>query len=150
MRMSEHVADIVWKRTSEGFAYEDYNRRHLWRFDAGVETHASAAPAYRGDEDCVDPEEAFVAAISSCHLLTFLAICARKRLVVDSYEDRAVGHMEKNAEGRLAVTRIDLHPRIKFAAGTAVDAAALAKLHEDSHAQCFIANSVKTEIAVRS
>ncbi|MEQ1932213.1 MAG: OsmC family protein [Parvularculaceae bacterium] len=146
--MSEHVASIIWKRTSAGFAYEEYNRHHVWSFDAGVDVPAAAAPAYRGDPDCVDPEEAFVAAISSCHLLTFLAICAKRRIVVDSYEDRAVGHMEKNEAGRLAVTRVELHPRIKFGPGVALDAAALEKLHHESHEQCFIANSVKTEIVV--
>jgi len=146
--MSEHIAEIVWKRTSESFAYDHYNRAHLWRFDGGVETPASAAPAYKGEPERVDPEEAFVAALSSCHMLTFLAIAAKKRLVVDAYEDRAVGHMEKNAEGRLAITRVDLHPHITFAPGTEVDAAMLKKMHHDSHEQCFIANSVKTMVIV--
>ena len=148
--MSEHIAYIIWRRTSAGFAYEDYNRRHLWRFDAGLDVAASAAPGFRGDADAVDPEEAFVASVSSCHMLTFLAICARKRLVVDTYEDRAVGHMEKNEAGRLAVTRVDLHPRITFGPGVALDAAAIERLHHDSHEQCFIANSVKTEIVVHA
>lgn len=147
--MSEHVAYVIWRRTSAGFAYEDYNRRHLWRFDAGVDVPAAAAPAYRGEPDCVDPEEALVASISSCHMLTFLAICARKRIVVDSYEDRAVGHMEKNANGKLAVTRVDLRPKIVFGPGVTVDAATLEDLHHRSHEECFIANSVKTEIVVR-
>jgi len=147
--MSEHVAETSWRRISAGFGYEEYNRKHIWRFDAGVEITGSAAPAYRGDPDGVDPEEAFVAALSSCHMLTFLAICARKRIVVDSYEDRAVGHMEKNAAGKLAIARVDLHPRIKFG-GPAPDAAALEKLHHESHEHCFIANSVKTEIVVHA
>ncbi|MEE2690541.1 MAG: OsmC family protein [Pseudomonadota bacterium] len=146
--MSEHIAEIVWKRTSESFAYDHYNRAHLWRFDGGVETPASASPAYKGEPERVDPEEAFVASLSSCHMLTFLAIAAKKRLVVDAYEDRAVGHMEKNAEGRLAITRVDLHPHITFASGTEVDAATLKKMHHDSHEQCFIANSVKTMVIV--
>ena len=146
--MSVHVANIVWKRTSEGFGYDEYNRRHSWGFDAGVTVPAAASPEYRGEPDCVDPEEAFVAAISSCHMLTFLAIAARKRLVVDAYEDRAIGRMEKNAEGRIAVTRVDLHPKITFAPCVSVDAAALEKMHHDSHEHCFIANSVKTEIVV--
>lgn len=146
--MSEHVAEIIWKRTSESFAYEDYNRAHLWRFDAGFDVKAAAAPAYRGEADRVDPEEAFVASLSSCHMLTFLAIAAKKRFVIDAYEDRAVGHMEKNEAGRLAITRVDLHPRIKFAPGTEVDRATLDKMHHDAHEHCFIANSVKTEIAV--
>ncbi|WP_428407798.1 OsmC family protein [Hyphococcus sp.] len=148
--MSEHVADISWKRETESFAYEDYDRTHVWRFDNGVEVKAAAAPAYLGDPACVDPEEAFVASVSSCHMLTFLAIAARKRLTVDSYEDHAVGHMEKNTDGRLAITRVDLHPKIVFAPGVDVDAAALEKMHHSAHENCFIANSVKTEIVVNS
>jgi len=146
--MSEHVAEIVWKRETESFAYKDYNRDHHWRFDGGVEVNAAAAPDYLGDPACVDPEEAFVASLSSCHMLTFLAIAAKKKLVVDSYEDRAVGYMEKNDAGRLAVTRVDLRPRVSFAQGAAVDDATLAKMHHDAHENCFIANSVTTEITV--
>lgn len=146
--MSEHVAEVVWKRTTESFAYENYNRAHVWRFDSGVEVAASAAPAYRGEPDRVDPEEAFVAALSSCHMLTFLAIAARKRLPVLSYEDRAVGRMEKNSQGRLAVTSVDLHPKIVFEHGVEVDAATLKKMHHDAHEQCFVANSVKTIVIV--
>ncbi|NWG70579.1 MAG: OsmC family protein [Parvularculaceae bacterium] len=146
--MSEHVAEISWRRMSPGFSYEEYNRRHVWRFDAGVAVPAAAAPAYRGEPDCVDPEEALVAAIASCHMLTFLAICAKKRIVVDSYEDRAVGRMEQNEAGKLAITRVDLRPKITFGRGAVVEAAALAQLHRRAHEECFIANSVKTEIVV--
>ncbi|TBR21832.1 OsmC family peroxiredoxin, partial [bacterium] len=103
--MSEHRVTVSWKRASEGFKYEEYNREHAWAFDAGIQVRASAAPDFRGKPDCVDPEEALIAALSSCHMLTFLAIASRKRLVVDSYEDAAVGILEKNAAGRLAVTR---------------------------------------------
>jgi organic hydroperoxide reductase OsmC/OhrA len=148
--MTEHIAGISWKRTTPGFAYDEYNRRHSWAFDGGVTVPGAASPAFRGERDCVDPEEALVAAISSCHLLTFLAICARKRLIVDAYEDRAVGVMTKNAAGKLWVSRVDLHPKVMFAPGTAVDAAGLEKLHHASHVECFIANSVKTEIVVNS
>ena len=146
--MSQHIADIRWKRETESFAYEDYDRTHIWRFDNGVEVTATAAPAYLGSPSCVDPEEAFVASISSCHMLTFLAIAARKRLTVDSYEDHAVGHMQKNAEGRVAVTRVDLNPKVVFAPGVDVDAAALEKMHHSARENCFIANSVKTDIVV--
>ena len=86
--MSQHIAEIDWRRETEGFGYKDYNRGHLWRFDAGIEVPASAAPSFLGDESRVDPEEAFVASIASCHMLTFLAIAARKRLTVDRYSDR--------------------------------------------------------------
>jgi organic hydroperoxide reductase OsmC/OhrA len=148
--MSEHEARILWRRTTESFAYDDYNRRHVWRFDGGVETPGSAAPGYRGDPDCVDPEEAFVAALSSCHMLTFLAIAAKKKLTVDAYEDHAVGRMEKNAKGRLAITHVELRPRVTFAPGVSVDAETLEKLHHDAHEHCFIANSVTTEVVVHA
>lgn len=144
--MSEHLATISWKRETENFDYKDYDRTHIWRFDNGAEVRAASAPAFLGDPACVDPEEAFVASVASCHMLTFLAIASRKRLTVDSYEDNAVGHMEKNEDGRLAIMRVELHPKIVFA--EEVDAETLAELHHTSHEQCFIANSVKTEITV--
>jgi organic hydroperoxide reductase OsmC/OhrA len=148
--MSEHVAEIEWKRQTESFAYDHYNRSHDWRFDGGVVVPGSAAPGYKGEPDRVDPEEAFVAALSSCHMLTFLAIAAKKKLTVDAYEDRAVGRMEKNANGKLAVTSVDLHPKVTFAPGVEVDAATLKKLHHDAHENCFIAQSVKTLVIVHS
>ena len=146
--MSEHIAEIVWKRETESFAYDDYNRTHRWRFDNGADVEAAAAPAYLGDPSCVDPEEAFTASISSCHLLTFLAIAARRRLTVDFYEDKAVGYLEKNTAGRLAMTRVELFPKVVFAANVAIDRMKLEKLHHEAHEHCFIANSVTTEITV--
>jgi organic hydroperoxide reductase OsmC/OhrA len=146
--MSEHRASIRWQRASPGFSYEEYNREHDWAFDGGATVHASAAPAFRGRAEGVDPEEALVASIASCHMLTFLAIAARRRLVVDDYVDEAVGHMEKNERGKLAVTRVELHPRIRFGDGAAPSAEELAKLHALSHEECFIANSVRTHITI--
>lgn len=145
--VSEHKATVSWQRETADFSYESYDRNHTWHFEGGCEVAASAAPDFLGSDDRVDPEEAFVAAISSCHMLTFLAIAARRRLVVDRYLDRAVGTMEKNEAGRLAVTRVVLRPEIEFA-GAPPGAEQIAKLHELSHRECFIANSVRTEIAV--
>lgn len=145
--MSEHVAEIRWVRQSQGFAYKEYNREHSWVFEGGVEVSASAAPTYLGKPEFVDPEEAYVASLSSCHMLTFLAIASRKRWVVDEYSDRAVGVMEKNSEGRLAVTRVTLHPEITFAGEPPSDAEVEAA-HHLSHEECFIANSVLTEVSV--
>ncbi|WP_425410947.1 OsmC family protein [Hyphococcus sp.] len=147
--MSDHLAGISWRRETESFAYQEYNRTHVWRFDNGAEVKAAAAPAYLGDPACIDPEEAFVASVASCHMLTFLAIAARKRLTVDAYDDNAIGHMEKDENGRLAITRIELHPVITFAKSVDVDAETLGKIHHLSHQECFIANSIKTEILVR-
>lgn len=146
--MSEYRATIRWERDSPGFTYETYNRSHVWAFDGGVEVAASAAPAYRGDGVRVDPEEAFVAALSSCHMLTFLALAAKKRFVVDRYTDAAVGIMERNASGKLAITRVTLSPRIEFGGEARPSSAELARLHEQAHDQCFIASSVLTSVTV--
>lgn len=147
--MSEHRASVHWRRTSADFTYDTYNRAHAVTFkDGAIVLNGSAAPAFRGDADRVDPEEAFVASLSACHMLTFLAICARRRLTLDAYEDDAVGIMEKGANGKLWVSRVTLRPRIKFAGGTSPDAATIAEIHRLSHGECFIANSVKTDVTV--
>jgi organic hydroperoxide reductase OsmC/OhrA len=146
--MSEYRATIWWERATDDFAYDTYNRSHTWTFGGGLAIEASSAPEYRGDEELPNPEEALVAALSSCHMLTFLAIAARKRIAIDSYEDEAVGFMEKNEEGKLAVTRVILRPRIAFGGPKPPSADEIARMHEQSHANCFIANSVKTEVAV--
>ncbi len=145
--MSEHKAEIRWSRTGDDFSYAAYSRDHSWRFDAGVEVAASASPQYKGSPSCVDPEEAFVAALSSCHMLTFLAIASRKNLVVNEYRDEAVGFLEKNAEGKLAVIRVILRPFVSFQ-GQSPPAAQLHDLHHAAHEQCFLANSVRTQIDV--
>jgi organic hydroperoxide reductase OsmC/OhrA len=145
--MSEHVVDVSWSRGEHEFTYDTYNRDHEWRFDGGITIPASANPAYLGNPGPVDPEEAFVAALSSCHMLTFLSIAARKRLVVDSYDDHAVGVMAKNPAGRLAITEVTLNPKITWS-GPAPAPETLARLHHLSHQECFIANSVTTETRV--
>jgi organic hydroperoxide reductase OsmC/OhrA len=147
--VSEHHAAVHWMRTSADFTYDTYNRAHEMRFKGGaVVLEASAAIAFKGDGIRVDPEEAFVASLSSCHLLTFLAICARKRLTVDSYDDDAVGTLEKTANGKLWIGHVILRPRVRFAAGVSVDRSAMDDIHHRSHEECFIANSVKTVITV--
>jgi len=109
---------------------------------------ASAAPAYLGNPANVDPEEAFVASLSSCHMLTFLAIACKQKFVLDEYIDEAVGHMEKNSEGRLAIMRVELRPKIKWSGDKTPTAEELDKMHHAAHDNCFIANSVKTEVTV--
>ena len=146
--MSEHRTKIQWDRAGEPFTYEKYPRRHRWRFGGGAELDGSSAPEYLGDASLPNPEEALVMALSSCHMLSFLAIAARKRLTVDSYEDEAVGHMEKNPEGRIAITRVELRPRVRFSGASQPNADDLRKLHDQAHHVCFIANSVKTEVTV--
>jgi organic hydroperoxide reductase OsmC/OhrA len=147
--MSEHRAQIRWKRSTADFAYQSYSRAHDMVFkDGKIVLDASAAPAFLGDPSRVDPEEAYVASLSSCHMLTFLAICARKRLTVDTYEDNASGRLEKGETGRLWLSHVILRPKVVFAPGLEVYTDALARLHHGAHEECFIANSVKTHIAV--
>lgn len=147
--MSEHHAALRWRRTSADFTYDTYNRAHDLLFNNGaLVVPGSSAPEFRGHADRVDPEESLISALSSCHMLTFLAICARKRITVDSYEDEATGTLEKGSGGKLWVSRAVLRPKVEFAPGTAMDAAKLAEIHHIAHVECFIANSVKTEIAI--
>lgn len=146
--MSLHLAAVAWKRSTPDFAYDTYGRDHVVTYGGGARIEASAAPDYKGDGAKPNPEEQLVGALSSCHMLTFLAVCARKKLVVDAYDDQAEGVLEKNAEGRLAVTRVTLKPRVTFAEGTNVDDATLESLHAAAHRGCFIASSVKTEVTI--
>ena len=147
--MSDHHAAVRWTRETADFAYESYNRAHVLVFkDGGIVVDASAAPAFRGDAARVDPEEAFVGSLASCHMLSFLAICARKRLAVDSYADDAVGRLELGPNGKFWIGHVTLRPQARFTPGTAVSRELLADLHHRAHEECFIANSVKTAVAV--
>ena len=149
-RMSEHKITLIWKRGDTPFEYQKYPRDHTWKFEGGHEMQASAAPAYLGNAKLVNPEEAFVAALSSCHMLTFLAVACKKKFVLDEYVDEAVGHMEKNAEGKLAITRVMLRPRLKFSGDKQPTAEEIEEMNHMAHEQCFIANSVKTEITIEA
>jgi organic hydroperoxide reductase OsmC/OhrA len=152
--MSAHTATISWQRGDADFASGHYSRRHEWRFDGGSVVAASPSPqvvpAPWSDASAVDPEEAFVAAIASCHMLWFLSLAAERGHVVESYADEAIGTMARIAPGRQAITEVVLRPRIEFAAGHAADAATVEALHEAAHARCFIANSVKSAIRVET
>ena len=146
--MSEHKTKLNWKRKDSGFGYKEFPRGHEWGFPRSGQTlRASAAPEYLGDADRADPEEAFTAALTSCHMLTFLAVAERKGLAVTAYEDDAVGYLGKDERGRMAVVRVELRPRITFA-GEAPDEAAMASLHKRAHRGCFLANSVRSEVVV--
>jgi organic hydroperoxide reductase OsmC/OhrA len=120
----------------------------VWVFEGGAQVSASAAPAYRGDPAKVHPEDALVAALSSCHTLTFWAMTAKKRLVVERYSDQAVGVLEQNGKGRLAMTRVTLHPQVVLGGQNRPTPEQLRKLHEEAHGQCFIASSVTTAVTV--
>ena len=150
--MSEHKATIDWRRSGPDFAKGRYSREHTWAFDGGVTVPASPSPAVVpvpwSNPANVDPEEAFVAAVASCHMLTFVFLAARAGFVVDAYRDEAVGVMTKNERGVPWVSRIALRPRIAYDPAAKPDAAAEAYLHHQAHEQCFIANSVRTEVVV--
>jgi organic hydroperoxide reductase OsmC/OhrA len=143
----EHRATIAWRRKSADFTYESYNRAHEWRFHA-VTVPASSAPEFRGEAERVNPEEAFVASLSSCHMLTFLALAARRSLSIDSYSDDAVGYLEKDANGRLVMRRVVLRPRVAWSDGVAVPDEEVEAMHHLAHEHCFIAGSVKTAVTV--
>jgi organic hydroperoxide reductase OsmC/OhrA len=152
--MSEYFATIEWRRDDAVFSDRRYSRAHVWRFDGGAVVPGSSSPhvvrAPYSDPAAVDPEEAFIASVSSCHMLWFLDLAARSGLVVDSYSDEAVGIMEKNAQGKLAITRITLRPKIAFSGAKTPSPAEVDTLHHKAHEECFIANSVRTEITVES
>jgi organic hydroperoxide reductase OsmC/OhrA len=149
--MAEYNATVLWQReqSREDFLANRYSRRHLLRFDGGVEIAGSASPhivpAPWSETAAVDPEEAFVAALSGCHMLWFLSLAAEGGYCVESYEDVVVGVLGKSAEGRLAMTRVTLRPRVIFE-GNQPTPAELEALHHAAHDNCFIANSVKTEL----
>ncbi|MEN8716816.1 MAG: OsmC family protein [Verrucomicrobiales bacterium] len=145
--MSEHKTKLTWKRKDSGFGYKEFPRGHEWAFPRSGQTlRASAAPEYLGDADRADPEEAFTAALTSCHMLTFLAIASMSGFVVESYEDEAVGHLEKADDGKPWLAKVEMHPKIEFSGDKIPSLEDIDKLHEKSHHECFLARSVKTEI----
>jgi organic hydroperoxide reductase OsmC/OhrA len=151
--VAQHEAEVSWKRRrGEAFVDRRYDRAHTWRFDGGAVVPASSSPhnvrVPFSRPEHVDPEEAFVAAISSCHMLTFLFLAAKRGHVVDAYVDRAVGEVGPNDEGRASVTRVTLRPEIIFSGASVPDDAVVAQLHHEAHQECFIANSVRTVIVV--
>jgi organic hydroperoxide reductase OsmC/OhrA len=140
------LASVRWQRTSDVFSVESYNRAHEVVFGSGTTIPASSAPTYRGDVDRVNPEEQFVGALSSCHMLTFLAVAAKKRFVVDAYDDDASGVLDKNTDGKLAMTTVTLRPRVVFGGDRRPTDDELTALHDLAHKGCFIAQSVKTDV----
>jgi organic hydroperoxide reductase OsmC/OhrA len=149
--VSDYKATIEWARQTADFDYKTYNRTHTLSFEGGIRVPASAAPGNipptAAGAPGVDPEQAFIASISSCHMLWFLHLACQAKYVVDRYLDEATGVLEKNAEGRMAMTRVTLRPAVRYA-GRAPSAEEHAQLHEGAHDKCFIANSVKTEVLI--
>ena len=149
--MSIHQAAVRWHHQGGAFTYDSYSRDHDMVFKQGkIVVAGSAAPQFKGNAHCIDPEEAFVAALASCHMLSFLAICARKRIGVESYEDDAEGVLDKGEHGKLCMTEVRLKPSVRFAPGQEPAPVEISELHHRAHAECFIANSVRTEVLILS
>lgn len=148
--MSEHSAQIVWHRGDQPFRDNRYSRLHQWEFDGGTVVKASASPSVvplpLSSADAVDPEEAFIASIASCHMLWFLSLAAAEGYCVDEYRDRAQGMLGKNEEGRMAMLQLDLHPQTRFSGSPQPSKDQLMALHSQAHERCFLASSVLTRI----
>lgn len=148
--MTHYTAEVLWLRNEGDFAGNRYSRRHLLRFDGGLEVPGSSSPHVvplpMSDASALDPEEAFVSSLSSCHMLWFLSIAAKRKFCVDRYFDAAEGVMEKNADGKMAMTLVTLRPDVEFSGERPPTREELDRLHHEAHDACFIANSVKTEV----
>jgi organic hydroperoxide reductase OsmC/OhrA len=148
--MAQYTVTIRWSRGEQPFTDKRYSRGHTWSFDGGVEVPGSSSPHSvplpYSRADAVDPEEAFVASLSSCHMLWFLSIAAQRGFCVDSYVDEAAGVMSRNADGKVAMTTVTLRPAVRFAGAGVPTPGDIDAMHHDAHAECFIANSVKTEV----
>lgn len=151
--MSTYSAETIWARgeaSREDFVANRYSRRHVLRFDGGIEVPGSSSPSVVpppfSEASALDPEEAFVSSLSSCHMLWFLSLAAKEGFCVDRYADAARGVMKKNDAGRLAMTLVTLHPKVEFSGVRRPSRAEIEHLHYQAHEECFIANSVKTEV----
>ena len=148
--MSRHTAEVLWLRDQQDFLGNRYSRRHLLRFDGGIEVAGSSSPHVvpvpMSDAAAIDPEEAFVASLSSCHMLWFLSIAAKRRFCVDRYFDAAVGTMGKNADGKLAMLVVTLKPEVTFSGERVPTVEQIDHMHHEAHEECFIATSVRTEV----
>ena len=148
--MATYHAEVVWDRNGQAFTDNKYSRVHEWRFDEGVVVPAAASshvvPLPYTSEAAVDPEEALVAALSSCHMLWFLSLAAARGFRVDSYRDAATGVMARNGDGRLAMTAVTLRPDARFSGDKVPGADELRALHDAAHHECFIANSIRSEV----
>ena len=150
--MGTYTATVAWKRGEQVFTDGKYSRGHVWRFDGGVEVPAASSPLVvkppLSPLDAVDPEEAFVASLSSCHMLFFLDFARREGFRIDSYEDAAEGVLAKDAQGRMAMTLVTLRPKVVFSGDKVPASEDIDQLHHKSHEACFIANSVKSEVRI--
>ena len=146
----QYTPKILWERNGANFSDNRYSRKHVWRFDGGIEVPASSSPQVvrvpLSDAAAVDPEEAFVASLASCHMLWLLDIAARAGFIIDSYVDDAVGILAKNSAGKLAMTTVTLKPNVIFSGDKLPSREDIERMHHKAHDECFIATSVKSEV----
>ena len=151
--MQQFEAKVEWRRGEQAFADNRYSRAHKWRFDGGLTVAGSSSPHSvplpMSDPAAIDPEEALVAAVSSCHMLFFLSIAAQQGFVVDSYLDRAVGKLDKDTLGKMAMTQITLTPVIRFSGARTPAPSELDAIHHAAHDKCYIANSIKADVIIK-
>jgi organic hydroperoxide reductase OsmC/OhrA len=143
--MSKHEIKISWKNSQNAMDYNTYNRTHTITFNGGQKIEVTSAPEYLGNAELANPEEMLAAALSSCHMLTFLAIASKSKLIVASYEDHAIAHLDKDPTGKIWIQQIELNPKTVFI-GVTPDSDKLKSLHEKAHHNCFIANSIKSNV----
>jgi organic hydroperoxide reductase OsmC/OhrA len=150
--MAQYSAEVIWERGDAVFTDNRYSRKHLWRFDGGLEVAGSSSPnsvpVPMSDAAAVDPEEAFIAALSSCHMLWFLAIAGKRKFRIDRYHDQATAVLEKNAGGKWYVSVVTLHPQVQFSGELLPTASQIEDMHHAAHAECYIANSVSSQVRV--
>ncbi len=146
--MSEHNITLSWEKQTESFEYTKYNRDHKWDFGHDLIVNASSAPEFLGTPEYADPERAFAAALASCQLLFFIAICSKKHLTVQQYTDKATAFLEKNDQGELIISKVILRPEVVFAEAVEVSREALEKIHYQAHERCFLAKSVRSEVLI--
>jgi organic hydroperoxide reductase OsmC/OhrA len=146
--MSDHTIALEWNRSTPDFNYDTYSRNHVVRFGPVGKVCGSAAPEFHGDPECLDPEQAFVMALSSCHMLTFLAIASKKGYVVDKYMDGATGVLGRNTSGKSAVIRVELRPDVVFSGPSIPSPEEFSSLHDRAHHGCIIANSIGSCVEV--
>lgn len=148
--MAHYTAEILWLRGEQTFLDNRYSRKHAIRFDGGVELPFSASPHVvplpMSDASAVDPEEAFVASLSSCHMLWFLSIAAARKFRVDRYFDAALGVLGENSEGRMSMVTVTLRPDVQFSGDSLPTQGEILRMHHEAHEKCYIANSVKTDV----
>lgn len=146
--MSELSIDLHWQRATPNLPTAQVSKAHTVHYNNGHELQVDAAPEWGGDPENTNPEQALAAALSSCHMMTFLALAEKAKWPVASFQDRAVAHLGKNASGKMSVTKVDLHPVVAFDAGFSVDATEMEEMHERAHRFCFIANSLADSVQI--